>query len=57
MKPDSGVSAGLLVGRGRSWGLAVGPGPELCLIAAGNGEFPDTVGYKILGILKFIVAC
>ena len=57
VNPGLGVSASLLVGRARSWGLVAGPrGPRAGVGSLVGGASSDTVGYRVQGVLKFVLA-
>lgn len=56
MKPGPEVRASLS-GREVSWSLVAGPrDPRTGVRLLGEGV-PDTVGYKVQGVLKFLLAC
>ena len=62
LKLGPGVSAGLLTSRARSWSLVAGPRhPRADItwlgVRQGRGADPDTVRYRVWGVLKLLLAC
>ena len=58
VKPNPGASDSLMAGRDGSWGLVPGPGiPELVSHGWCVRLVPDTVGCRVQGVPKLVLAC